>query len=181
MVFADVLRQPQVVELDRGKEERSAQRLQAQGEWSNASLSLRGVTDLSGISLSGTPAWSQALLRPLGQQTSPCVHKHAGKAHFRSFQSSRFLSTLRPTKINSGLAEELSGNTRITPCMQANARRCPRQLGAPRFTSGSPVLQLVWMRMVPMRTSLHTARSAGSMVSPARRIDTPVICSTEPG
>lgn len=26
-----------------------------------------------------------------------------------------------------------------------------------------------------MRTSLHTARSAGSMVSPARRMDTPVI------
>lgn len=52
---------------------------------------------------------------------------------------------------------------------------------APGFTSGSPVLQLVWMRMVPMRTSLHTARSAGYMVSPARRMDTPVICSTRPG
>ena len=43
------------------------------------------------------------------------------------------------------------------------------------LTSGSPVSWLVWMRMVPMRTSLHTARSAGSMVSPARRMDTPVI------
>lgn len=49
---------------------------------------------------------------------------------------------------------------------------------APRLlprTSGSPVSWLVWIRMVPMRTSLHTARSAGSMVSPARRMDTPVI------
>lgn len=49
----------------------------------------------------------------------------------------------------------------------------------PRPTSGSPVSWLVWMRMVPMRTSLHTARSAGSMVSPARRMDTPVICGGE--
>lgn len=86
-----------------------------------------------------------------------------------------------PTKINSQIAEELSGNTRITSCMQANARSCPRQPRVLGFTSGSPVLQLVWMRMVPMRTSLHTARSAGSMVSPARRIDTPVICSTQRG
>lgn len=46
-------------------------------------------------------------------------------------------------------------------------------------TSGSPVSWLVWMRMVPMRTSLHTARSAGSMVSPARRMDTPVIWGDE--
>lgn len=43
-------------------------------------------------------------------------------------------------------------------------------------TSGSPESRLVWMRILPMRTSLHTALRAGSMVSPARRIDTPVIC-----
>ena len=51
---------------------------------------------------------------------------------------------------------------------------CPPGFFRPR-TSGSPVSWLVWMRIVPMRTSLHTARSAGSIVSPARRMDTPVI------
>lgn len=53
-------------------------------------------------------------------------------------------------------------------------RPCP-YLRLPARTSGSPVSWLVWMRIVPMRTSLHTARSAGSIVSPARRMDTPVI------
>lgn len=43
-------------------------------------------------------------------------------------------------------------------------------------TSGSPESRLVWMRILPIRTSLHTALRAGSMVSPARRMDTPVIC-----
>ena len=47
------------------------------------------------------------------------------------------------------------------------------------FTSGSPESRLVWMRILPMRTSLHTALRAGSMVSPARRTDTPVICGDE--
>ena len=35
-------------------------------------------------------------MQTLGRQTSPCVHKHAGKAHFRSFQSTRLLSAHSP-------------------------------------------------------------------------------------
>lgn len=48
-----------------------------------------------------------------------------------------------------------------------------------RLTSGSPESTLVWIRILPMRTSLHTALRAGSIVSPARRTDTPVICGDE--
>lgn len=48
-----------------------------------------------------------------------------------------------------------------------------------RLTSGSPESALVWIRILPMRTSLHTALRAGSIVSPARRTDTPVICGDE--
>lgn len=44
-----------------------------------------------------------------------------------------------------------------------------------RDTSGSPVSWLVWMRIFPSRMSLQTAIKAVSMVSPARRMDTPVI------
>lgn len=47
------------------------------------------------------------------------------------------------------------------------------------LTSGSPESTLVWIRIFPMRTSLHTALRAGSIVSPARRTDTPVICGDE--
>ena len=43
------------------------------------------------------------------------------------------------------------------------------------LTSGSPVSWLVWIRILPRRMSLHTAVRACSMVSPARRMDTPVI------
>lgn len=45
-------------------------------------------------------------------------------------------------------------------------------------TSGSPVSWLVWMRIFPSRMSLQTAIKACSMVSPARRMDTPVIYQT---
>lgn len=94
------------------------------------------------------------------------MHQHAGKAHLRSFQASEHSP---PATTSSRVAEELSGKHPRPPPPAGDA------LPAQGFTSGSPVLQLVWMRMVPMRTSLQTARSAGSMVSPARRIDTPVI------
>ena len=40
-------------------------------------------------------------------------------------------------------------------------------------TSGSPVSKLVCMRIFPRRMSLQTSATAGSIVSPARRIDTP--------
>lgn len=113
MVFADVLRQPQVVELGRRGEKRREQ--------------LRGCRLRAGASPDGQS----------GANAAP------------------------PALLLEG----------CTP----TGRRRPGGFG---FTSGSPVLQLVWMRMVPMRTSLHTARSAGSIVSPARRMDTPVICST---
>lgn len=53
--------------------------------------------------------------------------------------------------------------------------------GLLRLTSGSPESTLVWIRILPMRTSLHTALRAGSIVSPARRTDTPVICGDEVG
>ena len=43
------------------------------------------------------------------------------------------------------------------------------------LTSGSPVSWLVWIRILPRRMSLQTAVSACSMVSPALRMDTPVI------
>lgn len=49
----------------------------------------------------------------------------------------------------------------------------------PRPTSGSPEPTLVWIRILPTRTSLHTALRAGSIVSPARSTDTPVICGDE--
>ena len=42
-------------------------------------------------------------------------------------------------------------------------------------TSGSPVSRFVWIRIFPMRTSLHTSQRAGSSVSPARRMLTPQI------
>lgn len=48
--------------------------------------------------------------------------------------------------------------------------------GVLMLTSGSPESTLVWIRIFPMRTSLHTALRAGSIVSPARSTDTPVIC-----
>lgn len=54
------------------------------------------------------------------------------------------------------------------------SKLCARRKG--RGTSGSPVSWLVWMRIFPSRMSLHTAISACSMVSPALRMDTPVIC-----
>ena len=41
------------------------------------------------------------------------------------------------------------------------------------LTSGSDVSSLVWMRIFPILTSLHTDSRAGSIVSPARSIDTP--------
>lgn len=56
----------------------------------------------------------------------------------------------------------------------ANLRRLPDILPVPS-TSGSPESRLVWMRILPMRTSLQTALRAGSMVSPARSTETPVI------
>ena len=40
-------------------------------------------------------------------------------------------------------------------------------------TSGSPVVSLVWMRILPTVGSLQTDASAGSRTSPARRMDTP--------
>ena len=43
------------------------------------------------------------------------------------------------------------------------------------LTSGSPVSRLVWMRIFPRRMSLHTSHSACSMVSPARKMETPQI------
>lgn len=42
-------------------------------------------------------------------------------------------------------------------------------------TSGSPLSWLVWIRIFPRRMSLQTAIRACSMVSPALRMDTPVI------
>mmetsp|Transcript_1656 Transcript_1656/g.5882 ORF Transcript_1656/g.5882 Transcript_1656/m.5882 type:complete len:211 (+) Transcript_1656:210-842(+) len=41
--------------------------------------------------------------------------------------------------------------------------------------SGSRVLGLCWMRIFPIRTSMHTSRSALSMLSPALMMDTPHI------
>ena len=41
------------------------------------------------------------------------------------------------------------------------------------LTSGSDVSSLVWIRIFPILMSLHTDSRAGSIVSPARSIDTP--------
>ena len=41
------------------------------------------------------------------------------------------------------------------------------------LTSGSPVVSLVWMRILPTVGSLQTDASAGSRTSPARRMETP--------
>ena len=46
-------------------------------------------------------------------------------------------------------------------------------------TSGSPVVSLVWMRILPTVGSLQTDASAGSRTSPARRMDTPHNCGEE--
>lgn len=43
------------------------------------------------------------------------------------------------------------------------------------LTSGSPVSWLVWIRIFPSRMSLQTAIRACSIVSPALRMETPVI------
>lgn len=42
-------------------------------------------------------------------------------------------------------------------------------------TSGSVVLLLVWINILPIVTSLHTDTRASSNASPARNIDTPQI------
>lgn len=42
-------------------------------------------------------------------------------------------------------------------------------------TCGSPVLGSVWIKSLPMETSLQTRRKPVSIVPPARRIDTPQI------
>lgn len=44
-----------------------------------------------------------------------------------------------------------------------------------RSTCGSPVLGSVWIKSLPMETSLQTRRKPVSIVPPARRIDTPQI------
>lgn len=65
-------------------------------------------------------------------------------------------------------------------CYVEERKEAIRDLEDPlRLTSGSPESTLVWIRILPMRTSLHTALRAGSIVSPARRTDTPVICGDE--
>ena len=43
-------------------------------------------------------------------------------------------------------------------------------------TSGSDVYSLVWIRIFPILMSFTTDSKAGSIVSPARRIDTPHNC-----
>lgn len=45
------------------------------------------------------------------------------------------------------------------------------------FTSGSPVSMLVWISILPMRTSFKTSHRAVSIVSPARKIDAPQMAS----
>jgi len=44
-----------------------------------------------------------------------------------------------------------------------------------KLTSGSPVEKFVWIRILPIRMSLHTSHTACSMVSPALKMDTPQI------
>ena len=46
-----------------------------------------------------------------------------------------------------------------------------------KLTSGSPVQRFVWIRILPIRMSLHTSHTACSMVSPALKMDTPQILS----
>lgn len=46
-----------------------------------------------------------------------------------------------------------------------------------KLTSGSPVERFVWIRILPIRMSLHTSHTACSMVSPALKMDTPQILS----
>ena len=45
------------------------------------------------------------------------------------------------------------------------------------ITSGSPVCRLVCISIFPIRISLHTSLTACSIVSPARKIETPHILS----
>ena len=56
-----------------------------------------------------------------------------------------------------------------------NRRSWRRRWQKKKLTSGSPVERFVWIRILPIRMSLHTSHTACSMVSPALNIDTPQI------
>ena len=56
-----------------------------------------------------------------------------------------------------------------------NRRSWRRRWQKKELTSGSPVERFVWIRILPIRMSLHTSHTACSMVSPALKMDTPQI------
>lgn len=114
-------------------------------------------------------------LQPLGPTHQQHAHSHHGRSargHGAVHQDHVVVTNVlgQPQVVELGAA---TGSGLALTHGTSGSRPCA--LRRPPRTSGSPVSWLVWMRMVPMRTSLHTARSAGSMVSPARRMDTPVI------
>jgi hypothetical protein len=63
--------------------------------------------------------------------------------------------------------------------MGRNTRRGSQQ--ATQRTAGSPVTSSVCIRILPTGASLQTDLSVISMVTPARTIDTPAICSSSRG
>lgn len=56
-------------------------------------------------------------------------------------------------------------------------KKLKRRWQKKELTSGSPVERFVWIRILPIRMSLHTSHTACSMVSPALKMDTPQILS----
>lgn len=102
------------------------------------------------------------------------------------FGQTQVMQLARPRGEETGCHGYRSRKGMVTTETHVTWRREKRQLEKKkkdllRLTSGSPESTLVWIRILPMRTSLHTALRAGSIVSPARRTDTPVICGDEDG
>lgn len=63
----------------------------------------------------------------------------------------------------------------IHKVLKSKIKLCKRKV----ITSGSPVSWFVWIRIFPNLTSFKTSQRACSIVSPARKIDTPQICQCE--